>query len=83
CRSTRPTTTFCRVALPLHPTYDCRFTRPTTTFCRVALPLHPTYDCCFTRATTAIVASVTFSLNYCALLDAHARFEVYFYFTGV
>jgi len=22
CRSTRPTTTFCRVALPLHPTYD-------------------------------------------------------------
>ncbi|MEN6555299.1 MAG: hypothetical protein ABFD21_02755, partial [Anaerolineaceae bacterium] len=22
CRSTRPTTTLCRVALPLHPTYD-------------------------------------------------------------
>ncbi|MEN6555506.1 MAG: hypothetical protein ABFD21_03820 [Anaerolineaceae bacterium] len=46
CRSTRPTTTFCWVALPLHPTYDhCFSTRPTTAFCRVALPLHPTYDC--------------------------------------
>ncbi|HPS33310.1 MAG TPA: hypothetical protein PKW57_07390, partial [Anaerolineaceae bacterium] len=51
CRCTRPTTMFCRVALPLHPTYDCRSTRPVTMFCRVALPLHPTYDCRCTRLT--------------------------------
>ncbi|HNW94793.1 MAG TPA: hypothetical protein PKL60_01265, partial [Anaerolineaceae bacterium] len=52
CRSTRPTTMFCRVALPLHPTYDhvlsgCAAVPPDLRPCSVGL------RCRYTRPTTA------------------------------